>query len=146
MHGRNRATRFRTSTRIFRAAQNPYRWREKIPRSLSLALPVLRRSCSARRGVEFAKELRNLSSRPYLLLDQYEYSAGFILRARAASSCKAGGQGLMKLAEKNANKVPVAVNVDAVALFSLPCRGVVSPRKRSSAAHCRPIKISESAN
>lgn len=34
-------------------------------------------------NIEFVnEELENLSSRPYLLLKRYEYSAGFILRAR----------------------------------------------------------------
>lgn len=74
-------------------------------RCRGLTLPVLRR-CVARRGVDFAKELRNLSSRPYLLLDRYEYSVGFYFTCSPLPRVRPLGQGLMKLAEKNANKMP----------------------------------------
>jgi len=56
--------------------------------------------------MEFTEELRALSSRPCLPADRCEYSAAVLFYAlMPASSCPARGRGLMKLAEKNANKM-----------------------------------------
>lgn len=127
-----RLTRFRTSTRIFRAAQNPLPVKGKdIGLSLSPFFAVTSHGAAliSRKNSEIYRRDRiycstNMNIQPGLF---------YVL---AAFSCTAGGQGLMKLAEKNANKMPAAVNVDAVALFSPPRRAAASSALESARSRC----------
>lgn len=91
-------------------------WREKAAGSSSASLFVPRNS---------RKKFRNLS-RPYLLLPDPVWIFSQSYFTRSPLPYARPGHGLMKLAEKNANKMRATVNADTLLHFFSLCRGAAS--------------------